>query len=452
MPYRRMPTVTSPVSLALALTLALSGCRQATPPVGPTPPAAEAPGDRTTAGAEIPAASAPSPSRAAVDSRASARLTGRVIAMAALATSTQNQAVAIDPTSGTTELLWTTEEGGNVSDWSPAPSGLDVAYRMIQRSSPLEAVEAIVVRGLQAGAAPLIVAGVDTSTARLAGFVWAPEGRRIAYLRRSGGLPGGIASANETGGSPGAGDPASAPTSSGSAGEWVLHVVEWPAPSADGAPVVPSDQKVWTIGIDPADTVDLVLVGWDPASGRAALAELAGDSGLARGIRLVDTGTGTVVQRFDVSLPPANLAASPDGRWLALPESDASPPGVRLLELATGKITELATFMGDTMPGEAVWAPDASWLAWPELSSGGAPATVRVLPLTGDDLDFVVNLDGANAQPLAFAPDGSALLVGAASIAEGPPERLVVATVPGGAPSELSWPPPADAWALSWVR
>jgi hypothetical protein len=378
-----------------------------------------------------------------------------MIAMAALPTGTQNQAVAIDPTGGATEVLWTTEEGGNVSDWSPAPNGLDIAYRMIQRSSPLEAVEAIVVRSLQAGAAPLIVTGVDTSAARLAGFVWAPEGRRIAYLKRSGVLPGGGASVNEPAGSPGTDGPSSTPASPSSTGEWALHVVEWSAPAAEGAPIVPRDQTIWTAGFDPADPADpveLVLVGWDPASGRAALAEIAGDSGLASAIRLVDTGTGADLQRFDVSLPPANLAAAPDGRWLALPESEASPPGVRLLEMATGEITDLATFMGDTAPGKAVWAPDASWLAWPELAASGAPATVRVLPLTGDDADFVVKLDGANAQALAFAPDASALLVGAASIAEGPPERLTVAALPGGARNELGWLPPADAWALSWVR
>ncbi len=432
----------------LALSLALGGCRQAGAPSTPSVPAATIPATPLDAvpGAG-PAAGSPPGSQATrgtagADSAMLAALPGRVIAIAAMASGDRNQVVAIEPATGATETLWTTPEGGNASDWSPAPDGRDVAYRLIQRSSPLEAVEAIVVRGLQAEAAPAIVAGLDTSTARLAGFVRAPDGRRIAYLRRTGSLPGAGESPSPT---EGTGTP-------GAAGTWELHVVEW-ADQAAGAsgPIVPDDRVIWESGITDASPADLKLVGWDPSAGRAALAEIAGDSGLASALRLIDTSTGAETRRLDLSLPPASIAPSPDGRWLALPESEATPPRLRLIELATGNLTDLATFADATTPGEAVWAPDSAWLAWSEYAPGGVLPTTRVMPVAGSPPGFSIALEDAGAQPLAFAPDAGALLVGAATEPGGLPEHLAVVRMPSGERSDLPWMVPADAWGVGWV-
>jgi hypothetical protein len=414
----------------VALLLALASCRQ------------------TTALPDKPEPAAPTPAAPTSAAPSSEALPGRIVAIAAMASGDRNQVVAIDPASGATEPLWTTPEGGNASDWSPAPDGRQVAYRLIQRSSPLEAVEAIVVRELAPEAAPIIVAGLDTSTARLAGFVWAPDGRRIAYLKRRGALLGAGAptSSEETLGAPAPGD------------AWELHVVEWAEREAGTGPVVPDDRVIWQSPITEPASDEVALVGWDPAGERAALAEVAGDSGITKTVLLIDPVSGEDVERHDINLPPASIAPSPDGRRLALPELEAnlpllpSPPRLRLLELATGEITDLTTPAGFAAPGDVVWAPDASWLAWQEYPADGSASSVRVAPAAGDRPGFVVRLDGASAQPLAFAPDASALLVGVAAPAGGPPERLAIVQVPGGERTDLPWTAPADAWGMSWLR
>ena len=106
---------------------------------------------------------------------------GRWVVMATDAAGQRNRALQLDPASGEWRDLWVTSPLGNVTDWSPAPDGRSVAYRIIQRSSPTDAIEALVVRDLAPGAPARVLTVVDASKERLAGFGWAPDGSSLGF-------------------------------------------------------------------------------------------------------------------------------------------------------------------------------------------------------------------------------------------------------------------------------
>jgi len=420
-------------AVLLGMAVAVLGCRAVNAPAAPT--AGGMPDATSLAGPYAgPSGVTPAPGLAAV----LPDLPGRIVAIAAVPEAMRNRALAFGPSDDAVPReLWTTPDGANVSDWSPAPDGRRVAYRVIQRSSPTEAVESIVVRALDPRAAPITVASIDTAEARLAGFVWIADGRgrAVAYLVRVGPLVTG-----ESGPS----DPPQA---------WELHRVDLGAGAGN-----PADHVVWRVEGESAGAPGLLLVGWDAAAERAALAEIAGDSGLAAAVRVLDTSAGTAVQRVDVSLAASDITMSPDGHWLALSESVASPPTVRLLELSTGDVTTLARSDDGARPGKPLWSPDGAWLAWLSYPADGADdARVMVMSVADKASTVEFKPDGYSVQPLAFSPDSRALLLGVALAPGAPWERLTVLKMPAGdrmgfgVPIDLPQMAPYGAWQVSWV-
>lgn len=344
--------------------------------------------------------------------------------------------------------------GGNISDWTPAPAGNRIAFRTILRlGSTVEALESITVQDLAPDSVPVDVTATDTRQARLAGFVWSPAGDAVAY-----GLTVGRGI-----------DPADVRPE-----RWELRVVGVPplgAPAAPGAPTpaAPIGDVLAEIPIDPAERVDLTLLAYDPANGRAAVAEIARDSGLTGALRLVDTATGAVT-RLPTGAGRDLAAPSPDGRRLALATAGEGGWRVESLDLATGGRVTLANLPAGAVAAQPVWSPDGRWLAWPEVRGvSGDPAartTLRVIPASdsGAAGAGAFDLDGA-MRPIAFAPGGGALLVGPVDPAVPdalagagdpaatplPASGLAILDLPGGTPRAAPWRPSVDTWWLGWV-
>ena len=177
-------------------------------------------------------------------------LPGRLVVMAIDTAGQRNLALQLDASSGEWQLLWTTSAMGNVTDWSPAPDGKRVVYRIIQRSSPTDAVEALVVRELAAGAPARVLTVVDASKERLAGFVWAPDGSSVGF---------GLQALSSAGSGKGAG--------------WSLHAVS-PGDlgnGSSGTPETAAAEVLWQASSPPDQPLSLVLAAYDPQRGRAVV-------------------------------------------------------------------------------------------------------------------------------------------------------------------------------------
>lgn len=453
-----------PLSTLLSLLplLALIACRSASVDVPPPAPALDAPDDAAPPPGTRSAGPAGGPGPRAVEGAlapaagatlAAAGWPGRWIAVSVVPGVTHNDVAALDLGAGTMAPLWSTREGGNISDWTPAPAGDRIAFRTILRlGSTVEALESITVQDLAPGSVPVDVTATDTRQARLAGFVWAPAGDAIAY-----GLTVGRGI-----------DPADVRPE-----RWELRVVGVPprgAPAALGAPTpaAPIGDVLAEIPIDPAERVDLALLAYDPASGRAAVAETARDSGLTGALRLVDTATGAV-ERLPTGAGRDLAAPSPDGRRLALATAGEDGWRVESVDLATGGRVTLANLPAGAVAAQPVWSPDGRWLAWPEVRGVfGDPAartTLRVIPARdpGAAGAAAFDLDGA-MRPIAFAPGGGALLTGPVDpavpdalavpgdpAATAPASGLTILDLPGGTPRAVPWRPSVDTWWLGWV-
>jgi dipeptidyl aminopeptidase/acylaminoacyl peptidase len=361
-------------------------------------------------------------------------LGGYLITLSATPAGIQNRAMRHDLTTGERETLWTTEQGANISDWSPSPDRQRVAYRSILRSTPTEAVESLIVRDLEVGAEALVVAAADTSISRFAGFVWSPDGSSLAYGRQFGGLLG------------------AAETDAGAQLDpvWELHVVRAAKPNGGSA----DDRVIWQQQGDSERLSGLALVAWHPDSATAAIQRVATDSGIIEGFTLVDTDMGVVRD----SVAPGGLAseslASPDGRWLALPDADGPRTSVRLLELSTGRLREIGEPVAQAQVGALLWSPDSSWLAWaeddtpaPEPGSRIHIASLKSMAQTR--MDF---LPALGARPLAFSPDGAWLLAGESGEMGMGWVRYPIYSTEGEAETEPTWDPPPDSWAVYWSQ
>ncbi len=448
-------------ALAMAAALVATACSAAptdgplTAPVPDTQPAGTR-GAGPAAGSGTPATDGSALAPDAAATIAAAHLPGRWIAVSVVPGVTHNDVAALDLGAGVLAPLWSTREGGNISDWTPSPAGDRIAFRTILRlGSTVEALESITVQALAPGTVPVDVTATDTRQARLAGFVWAPDGGAIAY-----GLTVGRGI-----------DPAVARPE-----RWELRVVE--VPPADARPPVPDAAAPtpgapvgdvrFAIPIDPAERIDLALLAYDPASGRAAVAETARDSGLTGAVRLVDATAGTV-ERLPTGAGRDLAAPSPDGRRLALAIAGEDGWRVERLDLATGAIATLATLPPDASAAPPVWSPDGRWLAWPEVRGvAGDPTartTLRVASADpaatggGADLPITIEAEGA-ARPIAFAPDGGALLAGPIdpavpdagdTAAAGASPGLFVVALPAGTRRPVAWRPSIDTWWLGWV-
>ena len=420
----------------LLLSASLVGCRGGREsPASPEPAVENAPSE-DTAGADTEGAAGSGAPAAALDP---STLAGTLVALTASPAGVSNRASRFDLVDGRRETLWVTADGANVSDWTLSPSRDKVAYRAIQRApgEPAIADEQLVVQALRPEAVPRIVASADTALARLAGFAWSPEGSSLAYGRQTGGLPG------------------QEPALAARPAVWALHAV---AVGGEAGPTV-DERVLWQSQAVSPDR-PLSLLAWDPESGRAALLEQAADSGMLAGVQLIDTRSGTLLTQLETraeSQAWAETRTAPTGRLLLLAEAGESEAHLHRIDLAAGRLSDLPLAEGsqarrllwDAAGARAAWteaplpsgadgAQIALGIGWADIAAAGEP---RRLPIEGQD-----------AAPLAFSPDGRFLLVGETDDSFSPGwTRLVVHALDTGARGTLSWTLPEDSWAVYWT-
>ncbi len=368
-------------------------------------------------------------------------LPGGLVAISAAPEGVSNQAARYEIADGAVRPLWVTDEGANISDWRLSPAGDRVVYRVIQRApgEPAVADEKLLVQALEAGAEPRLLASADTARSRLAGFVWSPDGSSLAYGKQTGGFPSTEAEGARR-----------SPT-------WELRAV---AATDEGRPSV-DDRLLWQIEDERLRREISSLVAWTPGSDRAALLELAADSGSVLGLRQIDTASGEEAGRIALEggmQTWVEATASPDGQHLLLAEADQQAGRVRLLELAGESEAEGLTL--DEPGGQALhllWdraGDKAAWARVPLAGSGSGedPREIGWLQVDAPTRTSSLAIEGGDAQPLAFSPDGRYLLVGEREDAFGTSwSRLVVHDLQGGGRATLDWTLPQDTWAVFWV-
>jgi hypothetical protein len=204
-----------------------------------------------------------------------------------------------------------------------------------------------------------------------------------------------------------------------------------------------------------------------------------------RAVVRVGGGTSTVLVTSEPAIE-IDIAASPDGRWLALAATDA----VTLLDLAGGEPVELEA--GQRPRIAPSWSSDGAWLSWVDLAvgevvvigsdgsgrrtltpastwaqfdplgdllvvqrpCGGGAELVGLDPATGEE--HVVLACDALEEP-AWSPDGAALVVRSPCDADA--ERVVFASADGSRLGStecerfgaLRWSPDGDAIATTWA-
>lgn len=371
--------------------------------------------------------SAATPAAGAVE-----ELAGRLIVMAADDAAMRNRALQLDAATGEWRELWATSPQGNVTNWTPAPGGGAVAYRIIQRSSPEDAIEALVVRDLAAGAPARILAVVDASRNRLAGFGWAPDGASIGF-----------------------GVQALAAEDGGKAAGWSLRAAtleDQPA-ALDEAPDVASTRLLWQAEEPPDQPLALNLEAFDPGRGRAAVSQLATDSGIIASLRLIDLRAGRALTALPVTIAGLSPAAGPGA--LALPEGAPLADSLRLLDLASGQARALYRSPTGGSLGRPLWSADGRRLAaagYPDAAGDGDTEILVLDPAaSAGTAPLRFALPGAASAPLAFSPDGRWLLVQAGAADEAFGARPTLLPLAGGAPRAAPFTVPAGSWAISWL-
>jgi hypothetical protein len=141
------------------------------------------------------------------------------------------------------------------------------------------------------------------------------------------------------------------------------------AGTVDGGVVVSAPDGLYRYGRD--GTITLIAHGEFVAAGGTRLAYRACDAALQCGLHVTDLGSGrtdSLVSQVEV-LETQGAAFSPDGRWLAVADSD--PSGVDrvvVVDVAAGRAEvvvrqpDIATSAGIQL----VWSPDSRWLLWPD--------------------------------------------------------------------------------------
>ncbi|MFN2115573.1 MAG: WD40 repeat domain-containing protein [Anaerolineae bacterium] len=377
-------------------------------------------------------------------------LVGRLVWLEVADNQVENAAKAMDLATGNTESLWTTGHRTNVSDVALSPDGRWIAYRVVEHDAVPP--EAIVARRLEPGAEPQIIAETETDVARLTGFAWSPDGTAIAYGRQQGHLRVG-------------GEGEARPFE-----RWEVHIV--PAGDAvdSGSSVAPAESLAWAVDGSELGPVALDVVGWSPAANVVAASLTSADGGASQEVLLIDTKSGEIRDRVPSGALQFDLAGSPDGLHLALPDADVVADRVRILSLATGELLDVPGRLGSAA-GAPLWSPDGRFLAW---STGGcrgpwqapgddggvfsgeaaAPCTVGVVSV--DDLGSGAAAIASAADPiraLAFDPEGKYLLIGEdSSDAQQERRALTVHRLDG---SGSGWPLGRDlpemAWFAAWV-
>ena len=372
---------------------------------------------------------------------AGGRLSGYVVSVGIQADGTGNEARRTDAGTGATTVLWTTDDKATLSDWRLAPDGRRAAYRITLPDG--EPPEALVVRELSTGAEPVTVITTDVASARLSGFIWAPESDALLY-----GLETGESLGFEPGGAP-------------SARALELHEVEL---GADGPT---ADRVAWRADGEALGAVYLTVVAWDRGSGHVALVEVGADGGAPSALRFVDLASGDVESREWRLLQSTDAVASPDGAFLAV----AGRCGLRMLNVSFIEGSAEDRESNCRPPATApLWSPDLRGLAWTDLATSaelGADVSVRVhfihvRPTAAQTSnpryfppDFSTTVEGEGTRALAVIEDagfGQALLVGIADPGMVEPTRLVAYVLDeGGAILPVPWSPPSGTWWIGWV-
>lgn len=431
---RQIARFAAALACAALAALPLAACRAP----GPTPSLPPPPGEAAVRGTgdqepgAMPLAAVP----------------GRLLAMALDEAGQRNQALQLDPATGRWRVLWATSALGNVSDLRTAPDGRSAVYRIIQRSSPEDAVEALILRDLSTDAQPRTLAVVDAGQARLAGFAWAPDGASIAFGLQELAADGG-----------------------GSGAAWSLREVliagsdaaarGVPTRSAAGAGALrgasSAGRLLWQAPEAPDQPLALALEAYDPGQGRAVISALAADSGIVAALQRIDLSAERLIDSVPVTLAGLAPAAGPGG-LLALAEGAPLAEQLRLLSLAGDAAPrELFRAAAGASLGRPLWSADGrlALAVYPGTAAGAADADAQILlfdPAGAEGAPVArFTVPGSLAAPLAFSPDGRWLLAQGGGPEEAFGSRLLLLPLAGGEPLPAPFAAPAGSWALSWL-
>jgi len=341
-------------------------------------------------------------------------VSGRLITIAARPDG-QNLVESLDLAGGERSTLWTT--GPEVADWRVSPDGERAAYRAANRSP--RAGESIEVRELTEGAVPRVVASVDPLAERISGHAFSADGSVLIYARQ-------------------------AVRGDGGASLWLAGAL----PGDERRPG--NDRLHRAIGGYPPPAPALALVAWSSALDRAVLREDAPDGGPIAGVGFSAAGAGTLEAAARSSAPGADalMAAAPDASRVAWLPRDG---GAVVIDEGAGGARAVASLTAGDRPAGPLFDPEGAVLAFQVVPAAGGPSFVRLVDVREGAPLHDVRLAGQDLQPLAFAPDGAWLLLGAGAPGVLDPDRLAVAEVATGALSALAWPPPAGLWGAAWL-
>jgi Tol biopolymer transport system component len=279
------------------------------------------------------------------------------------------QLYQIDLTDRTSRPLTQFTDGSSVWDYASSPDGAQIAFGLVRPDG--SAVD--LWRMAADGSDPRVWVVCDDS--QCSGPAWSPDGRRLAYERRSlnadvGGVGGGL----------------------GPSRVWLLDVS-----SGQTRPLFEDTQK---LGFAPR---------WSPDGARLAYFDPQG------GVRILDLNTG------DAQLIPNQLGEigswSPDGLALALVDlrffGERSASYLIRADLTDGSTRNLSSEDSQVDDGSPAWSPTGEWIAFGRKAlADGASTPGRQL--------WLMRPDGSQAHPLAtdpqahlgavaWAPDGQAL-------------------------------------------
>jgi Tol biopolymer transport system component/actin-like ATPase involved in cell morphogenesis len=127
-------------------------------------------------------------------------------------------------------------------------------------------------------------------------------------------------------------------------------------------------------------------------------------------LRVIDTnGDGDRLVADDI-VPDARATWSPDGTRLAFVSDKDGPSDIYILELATGKLSNLTNSPEDD--GDPAWSPDGRSIAY--WSRVGGNQDLYVIPAVGGDVRRLTTDPADDADP-AWRPDGKAVAYAAQS-------------------------------------
>lgn len=363
---------------------------------------------------------APSPAVTAPPDQAS-NLTGRLLVLTPSKPGAAPTLTALDMATGQSTELWPVFEpdeiGFTAHDWAIAPDGGRVAYLRKGGNGEVR----LLLRDL-APDAPRRDFPVAGGTADV--LLWLPDGSGLVY---------------------GALDVAES-------GDDLAKVTRWTLRRLDLA----TGEDLAVMTLDEAALAGKFprLAGYDPAAGRAAVLSGPGENFYVDGIWLFDTATGERTATLPARDEGFQAVASPDGRLVAYGDCQGCQQGaggvVKLLDLAEGSVTDAAALeLGGKVVGLR-WSPDGRAIAWTAYDQGHPrPGANHVLGLArrSDEAWSVPVLAEPSGSAVALSPSGDRLLAtnGVYDLASGargdPPWPL---------PEGLSWSE-APWRVIAWV-